>query len=202
LVIVTWVVLVGTANISAAACGAPFGVIVTIQPVVAAGIVITPELAVPPVPTFIWNAAVPLDLGIVGVVPNPLAIVGAVADISNTLFNDSDVIMFAVVNLPVAAVVAPTEVLFIVDAAVGLIVKAPAGLIATVPVPDGEIVTATFAGDNVTVLDAVRVVAETVPPVKLVAVVAVVAVRLATAVVLATTKGAVPVTSVEVICPV
>jgi hypothetical protein len=41
------------------------------------------------------------------------------------------------VNRPVEAVVAPIEVLLIVDAATGLIVKAPVGLMATVPVPVG-----------------------------------------------------------------
>jgi len=47
-----------------------------------------------------------------------------------------------VVKRPVEAVVAPIEVLLMVDAVVGLIVNAPAGLIATVPVPVGLIVIA------------------------------------------------------------
>jgi hypothetical protein len=47
------------------------------HPVDDAGRPTTPLEAVPPVPTVIVNAAVPL-LTIVGVVPNPLVIVGAV----------------------------------------------------------------------------------------------------------------------------
>ena len=50
-------------------------------------------------------------------------------------------VLVTVVNLPVEAVVAPILVLLIVEAAVGLIVKAPAGDIATVPVPVGDKVT-------------------------------------------------------------
>jgi hypothetical protein len=63
-----------------------------------------------------------------------------------------------VVKRPVDAVVAPIEVLLIVDAVVGLIVNAPAGLIATVPVPDGLIATAKLAGLKVTAPVAVSVV--------------------------------------------
>lgn len=44
-----------------------------------------------------------------------------------------------VVNAPVDRVVAPIDVLLIVEAAVGAIVNAPAGLIVTVPVPVGDI---------------------------------------------------------------
>ena len=42
------------------------------------------------------------------------------------------------VKLPASGVVTPIDVLLIVDAAVGLTVKAPTGLIATVPVPVGD----------------------------------------------------------------
>ena len=44
------------------------------------------------------------------------------------------------------------------------IAEAVDGLIVTVPVPVGLILTLADAGDNVTVLDAVNVVAATVPP--------------------------------------
>lgn len=71
-------VLVATEYVTPAACGAAAGVTVQFQPVVAAGIVTTPLLAVPPVPTLIVNVAVPLLDTILGDVPNPLAIVGAV----------------------------------------------------------------------------------------------------------------------------
>ena len=54
-----------------------------------------------------------------------------------------------VVNAPVEAVVAPIDIL--------LIVPAVAGLIVTVPVPDGDTVTEAFAGDSVTVELAVNV---------------------------------------------
>jgi hypothetical protein len=54
--------------------------------------------------------------------------------------------------------VTPIEVLLIVDAVVGLIVNAPAGLIATVPVPVGLIATAALVGLSVIVELAVRVV--------------------------------------------
>ena len=47
--------------------------------VLAVGRVICPELAVPPLPTVTKNVAVPLAYDIDGEVPNPLAIVGAVA---------------------------------------------------------------------------------------------------------------------------
>ena len=50
----------------------------TTQPVVAAGSVITPAVAVPPVPTLISNATLPFEDAIEGVVPKPEAIVGAV----------------------------------------------------------------------------------------------------------------------------
>lgn len=63
-----------------------------------------------------------------------------------------------VVNEPAAFVVTPILVLLIVEAAVGLIVNAPTGEIATVPVPVGLIVTAAEAGDKVTVLEALNVV--------------------------------------------
>lgn len=66
-----------------------------------------------------------------------------------------------VVNEPAAAVLCPMEVLFIVLAAVGLMVRAPTGEIATVPVPDGEIATAAEAGERVTAPVAPRVVAWT-----------------------------------------
>ena len=41
-------------------------------------------------------------------------------------------------NVPAAAVVPPIVVLFKVDSAVGLMVKAPTGDIVTVPVPVGD----------------------------------------------------------------
>jgi hypothetical protein len=50
----------------------------------------------------------------------------------------------SVVNAPDAAVVAPMEVLSMVEAAVGLMVNAPAGDMATVPVPVGDKVTVLF----------------------------------------------------------
>jgi len=62
------------------------------------------------------------------------------------------------VNAPVDRVLAPMLVLLIVLAAVGLIVNAPAGLIVTVPVPVGLIVTLALAGLNPTVELASRVV--------------------------------------------
>ena len=49
--------------------------IVAFQPFAAVGMVRTPFVAVPPVPTLTLNVAVPLAL-IVGVVPKPLATVG------------------------------------------------------------------------------------------------------------------------------
>jgi hypothetical protein len=54
------------------------------------------------------------------------------------------IVEVTVVKRPVDAVVAPMLVLLIVLAALGLIVTAPPGLIATVPVPVGEILTAAF----------------------------------------------------------
>jgi hypothetical protein len=48
------------------------------HPVVAVGSPITPLVATPPVPTFIVNAAVPLLLEMLGLVPNPDEMVGAV----------------------------------------------------------------------------------------------------------------------------
>lgn len=54
--------------------------------------------------------------------------------------------MSSVVTLAAAAVVPPIATLFMVDAVVGLMVNAPAGEIATVPVPVGLIATAAFAG--------------------------------------------------------
>jgi hypothetical protein len=90
-----------------------------------------------------------------------------------------------VVKRPVEAVVAPIEVLLMVDAVVGLIVNAPAGLIATVPVPVGLNVIAALdplkptveLADSVVNAPVVGVVAPTVPlmlidavPVKLVTV--------------------------------
>jgi hypothetical protein len=62
----------------APAWGAAFGITVQAHPVVAAGIVTTPLVAVPPVPTLIVNAEVPLLSGTDGDVPKPLAMVGAV----------------------------------------------------------------------------------------------------------------------------
>ena len=55
----------------------------------------------------------------------------------NVKFDITLLVNAKVVNLPVAAVVAPIDVLLIVDA--------PAGLIVTVPVPVGEIVVLTSA---------------------------------------------------------
>jgi len=69
-----------------------------------------------------------------------------------------------VVALTVEAVVAPIEVLLMVEAAVGFTVNAPAGLIVTVPVPVGLMAMFALAGLRVTVELAVNVVAETVPP--------------------------------------
>ena len=51
------------------------------QPVVAVGSVTVPVLAVPPVPTFIVKAAVPLLATTEGLVPKPVT-VGAVLDIN------------------------------------------------------------------------------------------------------------------------
>ena len=76
------VVLVGAEYVMAAACGAPFGSTVQLQPVEAAGIVTTPLDAEPPVPTLMVNAAVPLLAVTDGEVPKPLAMVGAVAEIA------------------------------------------------------------------------------------------------------------------------
>ena len=50
------------------------------HPTAAAGMVMTPLEAAPPVPTLTVKAAVPLLLGIEGVVPKPEAMVGAVPD--------------------------------------------------------------------------------------------------------------------------
>ena len=74
-----------------------------------------------------------------------------------------------VVKRPVDAVVAPMLVLLIVLAPLGFIVTAPPGLIATVPVPVGEIFTAAFEPLAVKLPDADKVVNEpaaaAVPPI-------------------------------------
>ena len=94
------VVLVAAEYIIAAACGAAAGVTVQFQPVVAAGIVTTPDEAEPPVPTFILKVAVPLLAVIEGEVPKPLDIVGATLDIRRA-------VSVIVVNLAVLGVVPP-----------------------------------------------------------------------------------------------
>ena len=55
-------------------------------------------------------------------------------------------VTFRVVTVAAAAVEPPMTTLFMVEAVVGLIVNAPAGEIATVPVPVGLMLTAAFAG--------------------------------------------------------
>jgi len=75
------------------------------QPVVAAGKPITPDVAVPPVPTLMRNAAVPLLAVTEGEVPKPEEIVGAVEDTSKLVV--VNVAAFAVVNVPAAAAVPP-----------------------------------------------------------------------------------------------
>ena len=119
------------------------------QPVVAAGKPITPDVAVPPVPTLMRNAAVPLLAVTEGEVPKPDDMVGAA-------LLTSRLVSVIVVNLPVLAVVAPIDTLSIVPAVAGLIV--------TTPVPVGERTTLAFAGLRVTVLDAPRVVNDPVEP--------------------------------------
>lgn len=50
---------------------------VQFHPVVAVGMPSTPPVAVPPVPTLILNVVAPLLVKMLGLVPNPLEIVGA-----------------------------------------------------------------------------------------------------------------------------
>lgn len=120
------------------------------QPVVAAGNVIVPVDAAQAVPTLIVKAALPLLAGTAGVVQKPET-VGAVVLATR-------LVSVRLVAFTAAGVVTPIEVLLIVLAAVGLMVSAPTGLIATVPVPVGEIATAALAGESVTAPEAVRVV--------------------------------------------
>lgn len=111
------------------------------------------------------------------------------------------------VKVPCAGVVPPIVQLFIVLAAVGLIVNAPTGDIATVPVPVGLIATAKLAGLNVTAPVAVNVVNAPVlavpepiePGAANVAPFNDEAFKFATLVVDATVNGAVPVAIVDVI---
>ena len=72
---------------------------------------IVPENAVPPVPTLTENAAVPLLNVTDGEVPNPLQIVGAVADIIRLPFNDCDVAALIVL----AEIVPPVIAAFVVS---------------------------------------------------------------------------------------
>ena len=97
--------------------------------------------------------------GLIATVPVP---VGLIATFAEAGLNVTVLVEVIVVNRPAAAVVTPIDVLLIVLAAVGLIVKAPAGLMVTVPVPVGLIATLADAGLNVVVLDADRVVKEPV----------------------------------------
>jgi len=98
---------------------------------------------------------VPAVAGFSVTVPVP---VGLIATFAEAGLNVTVLVEVIVVNRPAAAVVTPIDVLLIVLAAVGLIVKAPAGLMVTVPVPVGLIATLAEAGLNVVVLDADRVV--------------------------------------------
>jgi hypothetical protein len=93
--------------------------------------------------------------GLIVTVPVPVGLIATLADAGLNVTVLVDVI---VVNRPAAAVVTPMDVLLIVLAAVGLIVKAPAGLMVTVPVPVGLIATLAEAGLSVTVPVAVIVV--------------------------------------------
>ena len=65
--------------------------------------------------------------------------------------------LLTVVKTPAAAVVTPIEVLLMVLAAVGLMVRAPTGEMATVPVPVGESEMAALAPFAVKALLAVKV---------------------------------------------
>ena len=113
-----------------------------IHPLEAAGRVIVPVEAAQPVPTLIVKAHVPLFAATDGLVQKPETVGAVVLPIKFVAVRE--------VNFPVEAVVAPTDML--------LIVPAVAGLMVTVPVPVGERTSLAFAGDNVTVLEAVSVV--------------------------------------------
>ena len=121
--------LVGTEYVTPAACGAALGSTWHDHPVVAAGKVITPVVAVPPVPTLIVNAAGPLLCGMVGVVPNPLAMVGAVELVSTCPVLVSMVVILAVVNVGDAGV-QPVQLVTVNGPTITVAV---AGVMVTVP---------------------------------------------------------------------
>ena len=119
-------------------------------------------LIVPAVLGLIVNPAA----GLIVTLPVP---VGLIVTFALLGLNPTVELASNVVNAPVLLVLAPILVLLIVLAVDGLIVNAPAGLIATVPVPVGLIVTFALLGLNPTVELASNVVkfppARVVPPI-------------------------------------
>lgn len=81
------------------------------QPLAAVGIPTTPLDAVPPVPTLTRKIALPLFDAMLGLVPNPLDIVGAVALYNSVPLTCNEVVALTVVALTLDGVVAPIAAL-------------------------------------------------------------------------------------------